>query len=763
MMDCMVHCKTETNLTMGGHMSQTVSPRSTADAAVVPRPKLSRQALLAALDQGIRPVRIMLLYRLWLLVAALVMVLLPVIYLGLIALLGYAVYLHARYDVVMLSHMPANRAAIFVIAAYVAPIVAGVVAVLFMIKPFFAPRQGRMIPLSLERKEQPVLFELVDKLADTLGAPRPSRIDVNCDVNASAGFCRGLRSFLGGDLVLTIGLPLVSGLTLRQLIGVMAHEFGHFTQGGAMRLTYVVRAINGWFARVVYERDAWDQRLSELTHEPGHITILLVVLVTRLMVWLSRIVLWLLMMVGHVVSCFMLRQMEFDADRCEARIVGGEGFESTAQRLPVLAVSYQAAAANLRSALASGELSDNFPALIEYHSGKLPQQVQMQLAQAIANRRTRLLDTHPADADRIASVKRANDPGIFHFDQPARVLFADYDRLCRIASAHDYQSKLGRAYERIKLTPTDKLLQQNRIEQSSAEALERFFQGSFHLAAAVMPGRGQQSPAVTTDDAKTKLMMLRQAMLADAAKADQLRLQLTMAAQRLHQVNCAQVYLHANVRIRPQQFGLNSTNSKDVGDELIRARNAYDQGIEKLRALAGRGIERIELARLLLAQGAVPGMEPAKAKKLRIMSTRAAAAVSALQSYSGSIKELDQLLAQVVALVQVLNNMRSDEAFVGELQAVCNKLAKQMSHIHGGLRDPMYPFDHAEGEISIARYLLELPPPVGADLGLVINAAQQMGERYRDLQLKLMGRLAWIAEHVEQALGLPPLEKPARS
>lgn len=179
----MVHCETETNLTMGGHMSQTVSLRSTADAGVVPRPKLSRQALLAALDQGIRPVRIMLLYRLWLLVAALVMVLLPVIYLGLIALLGYAVYLHARYDVVMLSHMPANRAAIFVIAAYVAPIVAGVVAVLFMIKPFFAPRQARMIPLSLERKEQPVLFEMVDKLADTLGAPRPSRIDVNCDCN----------------------------------------------------------------------------------------------------------------------------------------------------------------------------------------------------------------------------------------------------------------------------------------------------------------------------------------------------------------------------------------------------------------------------------------------------------------------------------------------------------------------------------------------------------------------------------------------------
>jgi hypothetical protein len=65
----------------------------------------------------------------------------------------------------------------------------------------------------------------------------------------------------GNDLVLTIGMPLVAGMSLRQFAGVLAHEFGHFSQGAGMRLSFIIRSINLWFMRVVYERDDWDERL----------------------------------------------------------------------------------------------------------------------------------------------------------------------------------------------------------------------------------------------------------------------------------------------------------------------------------------------------------------------------------------------------------------------------------------------------------------------------------------------------------------------
>lgn len=62
-----------------------------------------------------------------------------------------------------------------------------------------------------------------------------------------------------------IGMPLVAGLDMRQFAGVLAHEFGHFSQGVGMRLTYIIRSISHWFTRVVYERDSWDEWLARST------------------------------------------------------------------------------------------------------------------------------------------------------------------------------------------------------------------------------------------------------------------------------------------------------------------------------------------------------------------------------------------------------------------------------------------------------------------------------------------------------------------
>ena len=43
---------------------------------------------------------------------------------------------------------------------------------------------------------------------------------------------------------------------------MLAHELGHFSQSTGMRLTYLMRAINRWFARVVYELSRWANKLG---------------------------------------------------------------------------------------------------------------------------------------------------------------------------------------------------------------------------------------------------------------------------------------------------------------------------------------------------------------------------------------------------------------------------------------------------------------------------------------------------------------------
>ncbi len=190
------------------------------------------------------------------------MVILPLIYLAFIALIAYGIVYHAQHDTALLN-MGYGSSRIFAALAYAGPLIAGPIAIFFMFKPLLARPSQLSRSRSLKRQSEPLLFVFVDRICDDVGAPRPNRIDVDCNVNASASFRRGILSMFGRDLVLTIGLPLVAGLKLSEFGGVLAHELGHFSQGMGMRLTYLVRSIAHWFVRVVYQRDQWDVWLEQ--------------------------------------------------------------------------------------------------------------------------------------------------------------------------------------------------------------------------------------------------------------------------------------------------------------------------------------------------------------------------------------------------------------------------------------------------------------------------------------------------------------------
>jgi hypothetical protein len=177
------------------------------------------------------------------------------------------------------------------------------------------------------------LYQFIAHLSDLLRVSMPKRIYVDCEMNAGVGFRRGWLSFLGNDLVLTLGLPLVAGLNTRQFAAVVAHELGHCTQGFAMRLGYIVDRIDRWFSRVVYERDAWDEAFEAWANSVEDWRVSLIVACAGLAVWLSRRVLALLMLVGHAASCFLSRQMEFHADACAMAVAGSAGIESMLLRL----------------------------------------------------------------------------------------------------------------------------------------------------------------------------------------------------------------------------------------------------------------------------------------------------------------------------------------------------------------------------------------------------------------------------------------------
>ncbi|HAH45426.1 MAG TPA: hypothetical protein DCM07_11350, partial [Planctomycetaceae bacterium] len=448
--------------------------------------ELTPRKIIQAFEGNIEPVTPTLMYRLCALLVSFVMVLLPLFYIAMIGGVIWGVYFHAVHSLSLFeagssSTTTRNRGKgmILLLLVYLAPIIVGVILIIFMLKPLFSRPSHSSAFRALKREKEPLLFMFVDQVCDAVGAPRPVQINLDIQVNASAGFRRGWLSMLGNDLVLTIGMPLVAGLSLRQFSGVLAHEFGHFSQSAGMRLSFIIRSINIWFMRVVYERDAWDERLEYLSQSLD-LRISWVLYLARLFVWVTRKILWLLMMVGHLVSGFLMRQMEFDADRYEARLSGSRCFAATSKRLAFLGVANQGALSDLGQFYAEGRLVDNFPALININLSKMPDEVKSAVELHIKAEQTGWFDTHPATLERIANIQDEDPEGIFRLKSPATVLFSDFSREAKFVTRDFYYGVFGKKIPREDLHSVDELLIRQEAENEAHKAVQRFYQGAIY-------------------------------------------------------------------------------------------------------------------------------------------------------------------------------------------------------------------------------------------------------------------------------------------
>jgi Zn-dependent protease with chaperone function len=405
-------------------------PVERARAASVPSP-------LDSFLGGITHSRPSLPYQAGLAVVALLMVLLPVVYAGLILLVGWGVWYHATNDFFLL---PGAAGIWLTLLLYFGPIVLGLTLIAFMVKPLFAGRRPSLPTMALGAEQERLLFAFIERICRLVGAPLPSRVEVNCAVNAGASFRRGAASLFGQDLTLTIGLPLVAGLNTTQFAGVLAHEFGHFSQGAGMRLTYVIRRINHWLFRVVYERDQWDLELDRAANGADP-RVGIVLHAVRGCILLTRRILWVLAHAGHAVSCYMLRQMEYDADRYECRVAGSDTFRETMVRLQELNLASNAAFAALRDSWRAQRLPDSLPHFIVGTFSGIPLDVREETGRRVAGSTTGIFDTHPCDTDRVRAAEALAAPGVFRSDDPATTLFRDFASLSRRVTRLSYEKE----------------------------------------------------------------------------------------------------------------------------------------------------------------------------------------------------------------------------------------------------------------------------------------------------------------------------------
>lgn len=691
-------------------------------------------------------------YALSLLFAAALMLFLLLVYIGLI---GALVGLLAA-TVVSIAQGTTSTG---LILADIVLIPVGLLAVVFMVKPLFA-RRGKAPPKSsLDPAREPALFAYIDHLCHALGAPTPKRIDVFVEPNASASFRHGLFSLVHpDDLVLTIGLSLSSGLTLRQLTGVLAHELGHFSQTSGMRLMMLTRYLTHWMERVVYERDALDEKLYVWSQSETPLA--WIALAIRGCVWVTRKCLWLVMMAGYFVSTHMSRQAEFDADKYEIRIAGSRSLQVTELNLHALGFAMRLGVSDLQDSWMEKRLCDDLPTLVMakvQHMQKHPSEVA-QIRKAVLEAKTGIFDSHPCSSERIQAAEEQNETGVLTVDAPASILFSDYPALCKAATLAFYKHELELEINARNLVPTTELVAEQTETSEAFDTLDRYFQGRVIGAHQIFLPANAIHPPTDPQLSAEILKRSRQQMLSGLKQAENSLNRFKQADDRMRELAHAWVVLEAGFSFNPSAFNLPYAGHAAVNQAKAYAKHERDVSDGELEAAMDPTRNRMVAAlQLLYLKKVADRIENAPDVIQRCKTILVT--MSALERVWPMLLKLREVTIAMEFLVDILEAKGGSHQLVAKTLELSRDVGNTLNQIRFQLSTTLYPFRHAAGQIAIGNYALKEIPQEN-NVGEMYGAAFGMYEKLMSLYYRGMAALAVTAEKVEVQFGLEPLPEP---
>ncbi|HYG76602.1 MAG TPA: M48 family metalloprotease [Planctomycetota bacterium] len=715
--------------------------------------------VLSAFQGTIKPVPVNGLYLIGALISALTMCLLPLIYFSMIGYVAYFTYNWAANIGSVFSaagRVRNAKAMVVVVFIAVAPVLLGIMLVLFMLKPLVARRGKQMEPRKLNKAAEPFLFAFVEKICKAVGAPVPSEIHVDCEINASASFRRGMLGVFTNDLVLTIGLPLAGGLTMREFAGVLAHEFGHFSQPVGMRLTYFIRSMDAWFARLVFERDAFDYKLEEWLDRgsEAHFIFAIFGFFARLFVALTRGILWCLLMAGHAVSCFMLRQMEFDADRYEACLAGSEAFESTVRKLAVLNVANAMAQSSLSAAWDEGRLADDLPRLINSNIAKIPKKTHDALVQNLWSTDTGYFDTHPSDKDRLIAIKKEKSAPIFLVALPASDLFRDFKATARTVSMDFYKAVLDEQVKPENIRPVEELIATEEASDAGYKVLCRYSQANL-LPLRQLPFKETLlKPPADVNAQIASLTAAREKMKAMAPAYREALKKWDEADTKALKASVAKMLVAFDVTINPKDYDLPDATAETVNTCRQKAREAMNDAARLMIEFENIAADRLHAALQLLLAPEMESKIPDLAK-LREEAIDLLPLTEFFGTLVPSVIEIRDEHAELNTLLVDLEENKSNEAYCNRILLACTNLHMKLQDMWHKLGNVVYPFDHVKGVVTMREIALPVVPDEN-DVGKMHYVAGSIQGRVFNVYFRLMGRLGVLAEKAEVAAGFAP-------
>ena len=498
-------------------------------------------------------------YRAGLLGIVLGLLALPLIYFALVAAIAFGVWFHLTHNLALFE-----LAGLWGLVAYIIPCIVGPALIWFMVRPFFIKRIEIAPPREIKAVDEPIVFEFVERICDLVRAPRPKHVYVDLAANASASV-NGGRGLLRRELNLTIGLPLVAALNVTQFGGVLAHEFGHFAQGAGMRLSFLIRTLNDWIARIAFQPDTIEQIAKGGGRGGFYGATIAVALGVSL--WITRRLLHGVLLLSHAISCYSMRQMEHDADLYQTKIAGTNALAAVTQKLRWLNEGSSRAMILVERTASEGKCPVNLVQLINAR-GDAAQNHDVWQYDELAQQLTGWFDTHPSPAKRIAYVNRFSTIPLLVDKRPANSLFVFFDQLTRERTMEFYR-EAGLPIENLVLAELDAFCDGEVLNPRQSVAVNRFFANRANLARPFSLGADEPANA----DAADARELLRDWNI---AREQTERAFLVFARARMSRLRLlrSQTLIHARIRFGPRQFGLRRRSLVEIEQQLQAADKA---------------------------------------------------------------------------------------------------------------------------------------------------------------------------------------------
>jgi hypothetical protein len=398
-------------------------PAASSVAAAALPPGISHDQLAAAFKGRIQPPQVSFPRKLGTVLVLVVLILLVLFYAGVLVALAGGFYWLATSD-----FGPSIPSAVVSVGMAAAGIL-----LLSLLRPVIVPNNRVLQASPLPADRQRLLAEFVGKVCEQLDAPPPKTIQTECSPRLAAD---------SGGSRLTIGLPLLTTITIEQLGGLVAAQLAPYRRRAGAGAANLIRAINGWMWRSVYQDDRFDRWIKRSNVRPGmHFGRLLLPL--RVLSFAHRVVLWIPMFIGNTVAASLARESELDADRAAARLIGAKSWAATIDRAKVINFTYEGILTELPFLYKEQQLPDSLPHHLAERMNDVTPELAATLVQSVIKEEDIPFDSRPSDADRQAAIAAEPATAVLVCSQPASALMADFTRLSREVTFDYYAGAFG--------------------------------------------------------------------------------------------------------------------------------------------------------------------------------------------------------------------------------------------------------------------------------------------------------------------------------